>query len=173
MHPINSRSPAIVIGYLMRTYNVSLEQCLVHVIKARPCVLPNDGFLKQLILYDRFLVDRRRKQEEAAAMKAVNNISPTEIPIQHNPPIAPPTVPIVLAPPKYPASATPDTGTISSVDSSSLTQTNTSSIQSSISADSIYVVPIQVPPKVSHQVKVQFIVSFYFIYQMLIIIYSG
>ena len=49
-----SRSPAIVIAYLMRTYDVSLEQCLIHVIKARPCVSPNDGFLKQLILFDRF-----------------------------------------------------------------------------------------------------------------------
>lgn len=47
----------------MRTYNVSLEQCLIHVIKARPCVLPNDGFLKQLILYDRYLVERRRQKE--------------------------------------------------------------------------------------------------------------
>ncbi|CAF1050587.1 unnamed protein product [Didymodactylos carnosus] len=54
-----SRSPAIVIAYLMRTYNISLEQCLSHVIKARPCVSPNDGFLKQLILYDKLLMDRK------------------------------------------------------------------------------------------------------------------
>lgn len=59
-----SRSPAIVLAYLMRTYQVSLEQCLIHVIKARSCILPNDGFLKQLILYDRLLVERRRKKEE-------------------------------------------------------------------------------------------------------------
>ena len=62
----------------MRTYNVSLEQCLVHVVKARPCVLPNDGFLKQLILYDRFLVDRRRKRQEENLKKAANEIPPEQ-----------------------------------------------------------------------------------------------
>ena len=63
----------------MRTYNVSLEQCLTHVVKARPCVLPNDGFLKQLILYDRFLVDRRRKrQEEEENRKKAANEPPPE-----------------------------------------------------------------------------------------------
>jgi hypothetical protein len=72
----SSRSPAIVIAYLMRTYNVSLEQCLIHVVKARPCVLPNDGFLKQLILYDRFLVERRRQRQEENLKKVVNDTPP-------------------------------------------------------------------------------------------------
>jgi len=142
----------------MRTYNVSLEQCLTHVVKARPCVLPNDGFLKQLILYDRFLVDRRRQREEAALMKNVNTTSPPEIPIQHDSTVVqqpPPSIaPIILAPPQYPASEVPNPTTVSSVDSSSLGQTTTSSIQSSTSADSIHIVPIQAPLKVSRQEKV-------------------
>jgi hypothetical protein len=60
----------------MRTYNVSLEQCLIHVVKARPCVLPNDGFLKQLIIYDRFLVERRRKRQEENLKKTANDTPP-------------------------------------------------------------------------------------------------
>ncbi|CAF3010952.1 unnamed protein product [Rotaria sp. Silwood2] len=161
-----SRSPAIVIAYLMRTYNVPLEQCLNHVIKARPCVLPNDGFLKQLILYDRFLVDRRRQRQEAAIMKVVNTVSPTEIPIQHKPSVTPkstqPTLPIILPPAEDSANETSNNTQLSSVDSSSLGQTSTSSIQtsassvqSSTSAESVHIIPIQVQSKVSHPEKVK------------------
>ncbi|UJR21994.1 hypothetical protein I4U23_025062 [Adineta vaga] len=150
-----SRSPAIVIGYLMRTYNVSLEQCLVHVVKARPCVLPNDGFLKQLILYDRFLVDRRRQREGAAMMNAAKNNTPTsEIPIQRKVSAAPPsTAPIILAPPQCPTVELSTPPTISSIDSSSLGKT--SSLQSSASADSIHVIPIQVSTKESSLDKIE------------------
>ncbi|CAF1078351.1 unnamed protein product [Rotaria sp. Silwood1] len=154
-----SRSPAIVIGYLMRTYNVPLEQCLNHVIKARPCVLPNDGFLKQLILYDRFLVDRRRQQEEAALMKAVNVVPPTEIPIQHKPSVTPqpvqPPLTVILPPTDYSTSEASNTTQLSSVDSSSFGLTSTSSIQSSTSAESIQIIPIQVQSKLSHMEKVK------------------
>ena len=137
----------------MRTYNISLEQCLVHVVKARPCVIPNDGFLKQLILYDRFLVERRRKQQEEAIMRVVNNTVPTEIPIQHHSPVAsqPMTTPapVILTPPQYPAVATTNSANISSIDSSSveLSTTSTSSFLSSTSSKSIQVIPIQVPSK--------------------------
>ncbi|CAF1493499.1 unnamed protein product [Adineta steineri] len=162
-----SRSPAIVLGYLMRTYNVSLEQCLIHVVKARPCVLPNDGFLKQLILYDRFLVDRRRQRDEAVARNAVNvvNITPppiitttitTEIPIpiQQKPANAPPlTAPIILAPPQYPTVEPSKPPSMSSIDSSSLGKT--SSLRSSTSADSIHVVPIQVQSKALHLEQIE------------------
>ncbi|CAF0939395.1 unnamed protein product [Adineta ricciae] len=150
-----SRSPAIVIGYLMRTYNVSLEQCLVHVVKARPCVLPNDGFLKQLILYDRFLVERRRQREGLAATNSTNNTAPTsEIPVQRKTPVAhPSTAPIILAPPQYPIVEPSPPPTMSSVDSSSLG--NTSNLQSSASADSIHVIPIQVSSKTSPHEQIE------------------
>jgi hypothetical protein len=141
----------------MRTYNVSLEQCLIHVIKARPCVLPNDGFLKQLILYDRFLVDRRRQRQEAALKKDGNNLPTTEVPIQHNSSVeAQPTTPIILTPPQYPVNKAPNKTSMSPVDSS----TN----QASASAGSIHVIPIQVPLKVTRSEKVHLIVSFYCIY---------
>ena len=144
----------------MRTYHVSLEQCLMHVVKARPCVIPNDGFLKKLILYDRFLVDRRRKQqqqqEEATLLQAGCSNSPKEIPIQHKPapsqsPVEPPPAPVILSPPECPSISENTSTHLSSVDSTSLEQSSSSSIQSSTSSNSVQVIPIQVsrPDKVS------------------------
>ena len=124
----------------MRTYDVSLEQCLVHVVKARPCVLPNDGFLKQLILYDRFLVDRRRRREEAAVAKIINAAPLTEIPIQRQTPVA-----LERVRSKTPVEV-PTKAKISSVDSAaSLQPSSAASVISSISGESIQVVPIQIP----------------------------
>jgi len=129
----------------MRTYNVSLEQCLVHVVKARPCILPNDGFLKQLILYDRFLAERRRQRDEAAAKKVINNAPTTEIPIQHNSSVVTQiTTPIILAPPQYSVNKTTNEATMSSVDSST-------------SANSTHIIPIQIPSKKSRPEKVHFV----------------
>lgn len=113
----------------MRTYNVSLEQCLNHVVKARPCVLPNDGFLKQLILYDRFLVERRRQRQETSAPKPTTESNNTEIPIS-------------IVPAQDTANET----------------NKTSTIQSSVSADAIHVIPIQVSPQVYTPEKVLWIV---------------
>ncbi|CAF4030399.1 unnamed protein product [Adineta steineri] len=127
-----SRSPAIVIAYLMRTYHVPLEQCLTHVVKARPCVIPNDGFLKQLILFDRVLVEKRRHQEQQQNMGTIRNIKSAkaiEIPIKQQSPDAPHPVPPPLSTesnsspssassPPATAAATTTTIHISSVDSS-------------------------------------------------------
>ena len=141
-----SRSPAIVIGYLMRTYNVSLEQCLIHVVKARPCVLPNDGFLKQLIIFDRFLVDRRRQRDEAARVKLLSATPTREIPIQHHTPVpsqqGQPTAPIVVLAPQCPPVEGPMQTIASSV------------VRPSASAESIHVVPIQIPSKPTHSNQV-------------------
>ena len=154
----SSRSPAIVIGYLMRSYNVSLEQCLSHVVKARPCIIPNDGFLKQLILYDRFLVERRRQQQEAVAMQVLKSAIPTEIPIQHHASVAPPpSQPSASTPPQRSSASASDSSTnISSVDSSSLGLTSASSVQTSVSNSSIQVIPIQVSSKESSPEKVNY-----------------
>jgi len=130
----------------MRTYNVSLEQCLTHVVKARACVLPNDGFLKQLILYDRFLVERRLRREEEALKKVDDNTPTTEILIQKNASVVPQsTTPIILTPPEYPINKTSNEMSISS------------GIQPSTSNNSIHVIPIQVPSKKSRPEKVHFI----------------
>lgn len=156
LHPFSSRSPAIVIGYLMRSYNVSLEQCLTHVVKARPCIIPNDGFLKQLILYDRILVERRRQQQEEAVMQVLKAANSTEIPIQHHPSVAPPPAGTVLTPPPRPRVTASSTANMSSVDSSSMGLTSASSIQSSVSNSSIQVIPIQVASKESTPEKVSY-----------------
>lgn len=156
----SSRSPAIVIAYLMRSYNVPLEQCLTHVVKARPCIIPNDGFLKQLILYDRILIERHRKQQEEAVMQVLKAATGTEIPIQHHPPMGPQPAqaPATTAVPsaERPPASVPTATNISSVDSSSigLTSTSTSSIQSSVSDSSIQVIPIQIASKESTPEKV-------------------
>ncbi|CAF2622387.1 unnamed protein product [Rotaria sp. Silwood2] len=170
-----SRSPAIVIAYLMRTYNVSLEQCLIHVVKARPCVIPNDGFLKQLIVYDRFLIERRRQQQEAAARQTVKSAAPTEIPIQHHPPVVAQPVKSTVSPKSTPAqhptlplskaanissvnsssvelSSTSDTGLVSR---SSVGLPSISNMRSSSSTSSIHVIPIQIASKESTPDKIE------------------
>ncbi|KAL2814148.1 protein-tyrosine phosphatase-like protein [Aspergillus granulosus] len=43
-----SRSPTIVVAYLMKKYRLSLQQSLDRVIAVRPVVSPNPGFLAQL-----------------------------------------------------------------------------------------------------------------------------
>ena len=142
----------------MRSYNVSLEQCLTHVVKARPCIIPNDGFLKQLILYDRILVERRRKQQEEAVMQVLRAANGTEIPIQHHQPIGPQPAPVpastaVPSAERPPVLVSKPTN-ISSVDSSSIGLTSSSSIQSSVSNSSIQVIPIQIASKESTPEKV-------------------
>lgn len=85
---------------------------------------------------------------------------PTEIPIQRKlsevPQPVQPTTPVILPPPeKSSSNDNSNVKNISSIDSSSLGQT--SSIQSSTSADSIHVIAIQVKSKVtSRPEKVHF-----------------
>ena len=145
----------------MRSYHVSLEQCLMHVVKARPCVIPNDGFLKQLILYDRFLVERRRHQQQEALVRkqkeSARTAVTTEIPVQqHSSPK--PTEPVQTSvavrsmTPTSSSTKSDSTDThLSSVDSSSVGISSISSVESSSSASSIHVVPIQMsrPKKVT------------------------
>lgn len=168
-----SRSPAIVIAYLMRSYHVSLEQCMVHVIKARPCVIPNDGFLKQLILYDRFLVERRRQQKqeaanrERAAVRSNKATEPVEIPIQQkatekiennhpkNETVSESTATTV-------SDATDsDRSQLTSVDSSSVALTSTTSHQSASSSESVHVIPIQTSRSRKVKTKPRYFPSFF------------
>ncbi|OCH84355.1 DSPc-domain-containing protein, partial [Obba rivulosa] len=43
-----SRSPTLVVAYLMRSHKMSLKAALGQVVRARPQVSPNSGFLEQL-----------------------------------------------------------------------------------------------------------------------------
>lgn len=47
-----SRSPSVVIAYLIRKRGMSLKEALTHVQKCRPVVYPNSGFMEQLAKYE-------------------------------------------------------------------------------------------------------------------------
>ena len=50
-----SRSASIVIAYIMRTKHMSFKSAFDFVKERRPCICPNDGFHKQLQLYEQQL----------------------------------------------------------------------------------------------------------------------
>jgi len=50
-----SRSPTIVISYLMKHKNMSLREAYHHVKQRRPIIMPNMGFIKQLLVYEKML----------------------------------------------------------------------------------------------------------------------
>ncbi|KAL9974350.1 hypothetical protein ACROYT_G011374 [Oculina patagonica] len=50
-----SRSAAVVLGYLMSSNRLSLEKAMKILREARPCVKPNEGFLRQLQDYQKEL----------------------------------------------------------------------------------------------------------------------
>ena len=41
-----SRSPSLVIAYLMATKNISLDDAFELISSKRPCILPNDSFIE-------------------------------------------------------------------------------------------------------------------------------
>ncbi|KAL7672860.1 hypothetical protein ACOME3_007739 [Neoechinorhynchus agilis] len=47
-----SRSPSIVLAYLMLAYMYPLERCLKEIKRCRPCVIPNYGFIRQLMFLE-------------------------------------------------------------------------------------------------------------------------
>jgi Leucine-rich repeat (LRR) protein len=55
-----SRSPTIVAAYLMKKYKLGVEAALARLRQVRPQVHPNRGFLSQLQIYERSLVQQRR-----------------------------------------------------------------------------------------------------------------
>lgn len=44
-----SRSAALVIGYLMKKINATFSECFHRVKGIRPCIMPNKGFIDQLL----------------------------------------------------------------------------------------------------------------------------
>ena len=52
-----SRSATIVIAYLMWTEKWKFEQALKYVQEKRPIVEPNEGFLKQLEIFEKLLIE--------------------------------------------------------------------------------------------------------------------
>lgn len=43
-----SRSATLLIAYMMNKYQTTLENCISYILKKRPCIMPNSGFITQL-----------------------------------------------------------------------------------------------------------------------------
>lgn len=50
-----SRSATVVCAYLMKKHSMRLEQAIEFLKSKRPCIMPNQGFLFQLALYEKSL----------------------------------------------------------------------------------------------------------------------
>ncbi|KAH7820696.1 putative protein phosphatase slingshot [Monocercomonoides exilis] len=61
-----SRSASVVAAWLMSHFGIDVDTALSVVKKQRIIVRPNDGFLRQLILYDRKLEKERKHQKETS-----------------------------------------------------------------------------------------------------------
>jgi protein-tyrosine phosphatase len=48
-----SRSPSLVLAYFLGVLKMPLKEAIVHVVKQRPMVCPNEGFRRQLIRYEK------------------------------------------------------------------------------------------------------------------------
>ena len=48
-----SRSATVVLGYLMFCHNMYLDEAIKHVLNSRLCIFPNDGFILQLIEFEK------------------------------------------------------------------------------------------------------------------------
>jgi atypical dual specificity phosphatase len=81
-----SRSPTIVVAYLMKRQGLSLKDSLGRVVSARPTVSPNSGFLKQLkeleeVLFGRVTLsvdDMPKRREEREALFKLNTEQSSE-----------------------------------------------------------------------------------------------
>ncbi len=58
-----SRSASFVIAYMMKSKNMNLREAYEHVLSRRSIIKPNDGFMKQLMLYEKLLFDGKYTDE--------------------------------------------------------------------------------------------------------------
>jgi len=73
-----SRSPTIVIGYLIKNEAMNYETALEYVKKRRPRIGPNKGFRAQLMTYEKALQEKKKellnsKVEEVAPNEVVDD----------------------------------------------------------------------------------------------------
>ena len=57
-----SRSPAVVIAYLMKHHNMTFAEAHNFVFERRPMISPNNGFVEQLKKYEADLSGRKHKK---------------------------------------------------------------------------------------------------------------
>eukprot|EP00347_Sterkiella_histriomuscorum_P012647 403367769 len=59
-----SRSASVITAYVMTVKSLSRDDALAYVRTRRPAVHPNDGFMCQLLEYQKILEERRRKEND-------------------------------------------------------------------------------------------------------------
>ncbi|KAG1663990.1 Protein phosphatase Slingshot 2 [Nymphon striatum] len=70
-----SRSASVVIAYVMKAYNWSLAKSLDLVKKKRNCINPNDGFIKQLTVYEGILDASRQRHSTLWRSKSETDLT--------------------------------------------------------------------------------------------------
>lgn len=70
-----SRSASVVIAFVMKTYNWSLQKALDFVKSKRSCINPNDGFMKQLEIYEGILDASRQRHSTLWRSKSETNLN--------------------------------------------------------------------------------------------------
>lgn len=70
-----SRSASVVIAYVMKAYNWSLAKSLEFVKKKRNCINPNDGFMKQLTVYQGILDASRQRHSNLWRSKSETDLT--------------------------------------------------------------------------------------------------
>ncbi len=60
----SSRSPSVVIAYLMASKNISLDDAFEFISTKRPCILPNDGFIEELKVFEQELKNQKVKKSD-------------------------------------------------------------------------------------------------------------
>uniref|UniRef100_A0A3Q3FNH1 Dual specificity protein phosphatase 14-like n=1 Tax=Kryptolebias marmoratus TaxID=37003 RepID=A0A3Q3FNH1_KRYMA len=69
-----SRSPALVMAYLMRSKGLSLHQAHKMVLECRPFIRPNAGFWRQLMDYERTLFGRNTVRMEGRSEGVLSEV---------------------------------------------------------------------------------------------------
>ncbi|KAG0416073.1 hypothetical protein HPB47_006749, partial [Ixodes persulcatus] len=69
-----SRSASVVIAYVMKAYDLDLDQALEFVKRRRSCIKPNSGFLKQLETYRGILNASKQRHNSIWRSKSETNL---------------------------------------------------------------------------------------------------
>jgi protein-tyrosine phosphatase len=69
-----SRSTTLCCAYLMKHHSMTIEQALVQLRSRRHIVQPNNGFLRQLILYNEQLQIEQTNRDKAVINEIIGNL---------------------------------------------------------------------------------------------------
>lgn len=69
-----SRSTTLCCAYLMKHHSMTVEQALVQLRSRRHIIQPNDGFLRQLVFYDRKLQIEQDNRDRDAVNEVIERL---------------------------------------------------------------------------------------------------